>query len=75
MEKPVAQPPVCSWPGCSSAAQLANAVALKLDRAAVAEMHCIAGVGGDLRSLLRLAKSGRPLVARVQPCAIELVAP
>jgi len=56
-------PLVYSCSGCSSAAQLANAVALKLDRAGVAEMSCIAGVGGDVPSLLRTGKSGRPIVA------------
>jgi uncharacterized metal-binding protein len=56
-------PLVYACSGCSSAAQLANAVALKLDRAGVAEMSCIAGVGGDVPSLLRTARSGRPIVA------------
>ena len=54
---------VYSCSGCSSAAQLANHVALKLDRRGVAEMSCIAGVGGDVPKLVRLAQSGRPIVA------------
>lgn len=41
------RPLVYSCSGCSSAAQLANHVALQLDRRGVAEMSCIAGVGGD----------------------------
>jgi uncharacterized metal-binding protein len=49
--------------GCSSAAQLANHVALQLDRRGVAEMSCIAGVGGDVRYLLKIAQSGRAIVA------------
>ena len=57
------QPLVYSCSGCSSAAQLANHVALKLDRRGVAEMSCIAGVGGDVPHLLRVATSGRPIVA------------
>ena len=57
------QPLVYSCSGCSSAAQLANHVALKLDRRGVAEMSCIAGVGGDVPKLVRLAQSGRPIVA------------
>jgi uncharacterized metal-binding protein len=65
-------PLVYSCSGCSSAAQLANAVALKLDRAAVAEMSCIAGVGGDVPSLVRTAKSGRPLVA-LDGCTLACV--
>ena len=44
---PQNHPLVYSCSGCSSAAQLANHVALRLDRAGVAEMSCIAGVGGD----------------------------
>lgn len=56
-------PLVYSCSGCSSAAQLANHVALQLDRRGVAEMSCIAGVGGDVASLLKLAHSGRPIIA------------
>ena len=62
-KQPAAQPLVYSCSGCSSAAQLANHVALRLDRHGVAEMSCIAGVGGDVPQLVRLAKSGRPIVA------------
>ena len=57
------QPLVYSCSGCSSAAQLANHVALKLDRRGVAEMSCIAGVGGDVPHLLKTARSGRPIIA------------
>lgn len=49
--------------GCSSAAQLANQVAVRLDRSGVAEMSCIAGVGGDVPSLVKTARSGRPIIA------------
>jgi len=38
-------------------------VALQLDRRGVAEMSCIAGVGGDVPKLVTLAQSGRPIVA------------
>lgn len=57
------KPVVYSCSGCSSAAQLANHVAVRLDRSGVAEMSCIAGVGGDVPSLVKLAKAGRPIVA------------
>lgn len=53
-------PIVYACSGCSSAAQLANHVALRLDRMGAAEMSCIAGVGGDVPSLLKTARSGRP---------------
>lgn len=56
-------PLVYSCSGCSSAAQLANHVALRLDHKGVAEMSCIAGVGGDVPHLLKTALSGRPIIA------------
>lgn len=56
-------PLVYSCSGCSSAAQTANYAALQLDRRGVAEMSCIAGLGGDVPQLLKLAKSGRPIIA------------
>lgn len=55
-------PLIYSCSGCSSAAQLANYLAVKLDRKGLAEMSCIAGVGGDIPSLVRVAKSGRAIV-------------
>ena len=65
-------PLVYSCSGCSSAAQLANHVALRLDRAGVAEMSCIAGVGGDVASLVRTARSGRPIIA-LDGCPLNCV--
>ena len=56
-------PLVYSCSGCSSAAQLANHVALQLDRRGLAEMSCIAGVGGDVPYLLKIAQAGRAIVA------------
>jgi uncharacterized metal-binding protein len=67
------QPVVYSCSGCSSAAQLANALAIRLDRAGVAEMSCIAGLGGDVAPLLRLARSGRPILA-LDGCPLVCVA-
>jgi uncharacterized metal-binding protein len=55
-------PIVYSCSGCSSAAQMANHIALQLDKLGVAEMSCIAGVGGDVPHLLKIAKSDRPKV-------------
>lgn len=62
-------PLVYSCSGCSSAAQTANYVALQLDKQGVAEMSCIAGVGGDVRPLVKLARSGRPVIA-LDGCAL-----
>lgn len=56
-------PLVYSCSGCSSAAQTANYIALKLDRDGEAEMSCISGVGGNVPHLVNIARSGRPIVA------------
>lgn len=66
-------PLVYSCSGASSAAQMANHIAVKLDRAEVAEMSCIAGVGGDVKPLVRSAKSGRRIVA-VDGCPLKCAA-
>jgi uncharacterized metal-binding protein len=65
-------PLVYSCSGCSSAAQLANHAAVRLDREQVAEMSCIAGVGGDVESLVRTAASGRAIVA-LDGCELQCV--
>lgn len=60
-------PLVYSCSGCSDAAQLANHLAVRLDRAGLAEMSCIAGVGGGVPNLVRKAReaveAGRPILA------------
>lgn len=60
-------PLVYSCSGCSDAAQLANHLAVRLDRAGLAEMSCIAGVGGGVSNLVRKAReaaeTGRPILA------------
>ncbi len=63
-------PLVYSCSGCSSAAQMANDLAVKLDREQVAEMSCIAGVGGDVQPLVETATSGRPILA-IDGCPLE----
>ncbi|HYG85080.1 MAG TPA: putative zinc-binding protein [Azospirillum sp.] len=63
MSDRTALPLVYSCSGCSNVAQLANAVALRLDRLGIAEMSCIAGVGGGVKALVKVATSGRPIVA------------
>lgn len=59
--------------GCSSAAQMANHFALRLDREGVAEMSCIAGVGGGVPGLVRTAQSGRRILA-LDGCEMRCVA-
>lgn len=63
-------PLVYSCSGCSSAAQAANYIAIRLDREGVAEMSCIAGVGGGVPSLVRTAKSGRQIIA-IDGCPLK----
>ncbi len=56
-------PLVYSCSGCSSAAQLANTLALRLDRDGEAQMSCVAGVGADIPKFVREVTSGRPILA------------
>ena len=65
-------PLVYSCSGCSNVAQLANTLALRLDRAGLAEMSCIAGLGGHVASLVNKARSGRPIVA-LDGCPLQCV--
>ncbi|KGM53558.1 zinc-binding protein [Lysobacter daejeonensis GH1-9] len=65
-------PLVYSCSGCSSAAQMANQLALRLDRAGEAEMSCIAGVGGGVAGLVRTARSGRAILA-LDGCVLHCV--
>lgn len=66
-------PLVYACSGCSSAAQMANQIALWLDRAGEAEMSCISGVGGGVPGLVRTARSGRPILA-LDGCVLHCVA-
>lgn len=72
MNEKSALPLVYSCSGASSAAQMANHLAVKLDRLGAAEMSCIAGVGGDVPPLVKVATSGRPIVA-LDGCALRCV--
>lgn len=56
------KPIIYSCSGCSSAAQMANYIAVKIDRKEIAEMSCIVGVGGNVKKLVKTAKSGRKIV-------------
>jgi uncharacterized metal-binding protein len=65
-------PLVYSCSGCSSVAQLANKLAVRLDREMLAEMSCIAGVGGNVKPLVKTAKSQRPIIA-LDGCPLQCV--
>ncbi|BFM12510.1 putative zinc-binding protein [Simiduia litorea] len=56
-------PLIYACSGCSNVAQLANNVAVNLDRQGLAEMSCIAGVGGGVKSLVKKAQAGRDIIA------------
>ncbi len=65
-------PLVYACSGCSSVAQLANDIAVQLDRDGMAQMSCISGVGGGVSALVKLARSGRPILA-LDGCALACV--
>lgn len=65
-------PLIYSCSGCSNIAQLANQVALELDRDGIAEMSCIAGVGGGVKSLVKQAKNADSIIA-LDGCALHCV--
>ncbi len=52
---------------------MANHFALRLDREGRADMSCIAGVGGEVATLMHVARSGRPLLA-LDGCRLACVA-
>ncbi len=54
---------VYSCSGASNVAQLANHLAVRLDRLGIAEMSCIVGVGGDVKPLVHKATRGLPIIA------------
>jgi len=66
------KPLVYACSGCSKVAQLANDLAVVLDREGIAEMSCIAGVGGQVKQLVRIAKSGRDILA-IDGCPLNCV--
>ena len=57
------KPLIYACSGCSNVAQLANDVALHLDHSGKAEMSCISGVGGGVPALVKVARSGRRIIA------------
>ena len=69
---PAEKPLIYSCSGCSSAAQMANYIAVQLDRKGIAEMSCIAGVGGNVKKLVKTALSGREIIA-VDGCPLACV--
>lgn len=70
---PVKQKPLAySCSGCSNVAQLANDLAVVMDREGYVQMSCIAGVGGNVKKLVNIAKSGRDILA-IDGCKLACV--
>lgn len=67
-------PLVYSCSGCSSAAQMANALAVRFDREGFAEMSCIAGVGGDVPSLVHKATDPERKIIAMDGCPLACAA-
>lgn len=63
------KPVVFACSGCSPAGQLANQLALELDRRGIAEMSCLAGLGAERPVFMKLAER-RP-VWIIDGCPIE----
>ncbi len=51
---------------------MANHPAISLNRLGLAEMSCIAGVGGDVPKLVRIATAGRRIIG-IDGCALACV--
>lgn len=41
---------------------MANDLAVRLDRSGLAQMSCIAGIGGDVPALIRMARAGEVIM-------------
>jgi uncharacterized metal-binding protein len=62
-DNPTGKPIVYACSGCSNLAQMAHNISLTLDGDGIAEMSCISGVVGNVKPIIDLAKSGRPVIA------------
>jgi uncharacterized metal-binding protein len=65
-------PIIYSCSGCSNIAQLANQVAVDLNKNRQAQMSCIAGLGGDVKSLIKKARLSKRIVA-LDGCQLHCV--
>lgn len=64
------KPLVYSCSGCSSAAQLANRLALSLDHSGKFEMSCVAGVGARLNHFVKQARNAREILC-IDGCSLR----
>lgn len=54
---------VYSCSGCASSGQMANRIAVNIDRRGLAEMSCIAGVGGAVRPMVEKARAAQEVIS------------
>ena len=66
------KPIIYSCSGCSNVAQLANDIAVAMDREGEAEMSCIAGLGGNVKSLVNKAKKASQILV-IDGCHLRCV--
>jgi uncharacterized metal-binding protein len=65
-----ARPILYSCSGCSDAGELADRVARQLDQEGVAEMSCLAGIGGRVKPLMIKGRKARKIVV-VDGCPLN----
>lgn len=72
---PAPKPPVVvySCSGCSDAGELADRIARRLAREGAAEMSCLAGIGGRVKSLMRKAQNAERILV-VDGCPLNCAA-
>ncbi|WP_196138726.1 putative zinc-binding protein [Aliikangiella sp. G2MR2-5] len=64
------KPIVYACSGCSNLALMANDIALNMNRDGIAEMSCISGVIGKVAPIMKIAESGRPIIA-IDGCSLS----
>ena len=69
--KPIEPKPIIySCSGCSDAGELADLVARRLSKQGVAEMSCLAGIGGRVKPLLMKAQKAQRIIV-VDGCPLN----
>jgi uncharacterized metal-binding protein len=63
-------PLIYSCSGCSNVAQLANDMAVMANSEGIAEMSCIAGVGGNVKPLVKKARESKQIVV-LDGCVLQ----
>ena len=69
-DKPPAKPVVYACSGCSDAGELADRIARRIAREGLAEMSCLAGVGGRIKHLVAVAETAERVLV-IDGCPIN----